>query len=301
MKLIQKECLICGPDAQLEDLYPRTFEESDLSAHVFSARRSTEHFHYRIVKCVQCGLVFSREVLPDDRLWGLYSQSQFTFGDYTSTLRRDYWRHLAPYLEGRPRGSALEVGCSSGFFLQELAQRGYASVQGCEPSEAARNASPPQIRDSIRLAAFEGKKTFPDDRFDLVACFHTLDHLTTPDEFLVQCRTVLNEDGLVYLVVHDVESLQAKILGERSPIFDIEHIYLFSQKTLPEILRRSGFEPLAVGNFWNRYPLQYWAHLFPSPPVVKSCAESVLRATGLGRISFSIAAGNIFAVARKQS
>ena len=89
-----KKCLFCDDESCLQELYPKTFKDEDLNAAVFSARRVTEHFHYRMVKCERTGLVFSREILPDTILEKLYADSKVTFGEYTEIIRKDYWRPL---------------------------------------------------------------------------------------------------------------------------------------------------------------------------------------------------------------
>ena len=296
---VQKQCLFCEDQEILRDLYERSFEPDDLNPAVFSARRVTEHFHYKMVACRNCSLVFSREVLDDQRLTQLYGQSAFTFGEHTETLRRDYWRPLAPYAQRVRGGTALEVGCSSGFFLEELRDRGMDQVFGCEPSVEAKTHACPEVRKNILSSFFEGKRSFPDTEFDLVCSFHTLDHVSNPLDFLKQAAEVLRPGGLVYLVTHDVNSLQARLLGERSPIIDVEHIYLFNRRTLRLALERAGFECLRTGRLTNSYPLRYWTKMFPMAPLPKRWLTHAMRWTGLAGLAPPLPMGNIFALGRK--
>lgn len=293
---ITKHCFLCGENETVKSLYPKTFSDGDLNAAVFSARRVTEHFHYHLVRCENCGLVFSREILSDEDLYELYKESAFTFGSYTDTLRRDYARHLLPHLGAINKGSALEVGCSSGFFLEELKKMGFKEVWGCEPSKEAKAKAHPSVRDQIVSDFFRGKKSFPDKRFDLICSFHTLDHLSDPKAFLDSCRELLNPGGMLYVVTHDTEALQAKILGEKSPIYDVEHIYLFNRPTLKKALEAVGLKPVEVARLKNSYPLDYWLTMLPAPKAVKKSLGSVFKATGLGSVAPAIPAGNIFAI-----
>ena len=67
-----------------------------------------------MVRCRTCRLVFSREILPDEKLLQLYRESHVTFSPYVPVLRRDYWRSRAigavrfNHPEAR---SAIEIGC----------------------------------------------------------------------------------------------------------------------------------------------------------------------------------------------
>ena len=138
-----KHCIFCGNNEKLKELYPRNFTDKDLNPAVFSARRDTDRFHYKIVRCQNCGLIFSREVLPEEELSRLYSQSAVTFDEYTAIIRRDYLRPLKPFLDLVNKGSALEIGCSSGFFLEELLMQGFKEVHGCDPSLEAKEKAEP--------------------------------------------------------------------------------------------------------------------------------------------------------------
>lgn len=286
-RYVTKDCLFCGKDASLDEMYERNFRDEDLTSGVFSARRQTEHFHYRMVRCRGCGLLFSREILSDDDLQELYSGSKFTFGEYTGTLRRDYWRPLARYQHELQGADTLEIGCSNGFFLEELQARGVARAWGCEPSDEARGIAHPSVKDRIVGGLFRGRDSFRDRSFRAVCSFHTLDHVPDPSAFLQDCRDVLEPGGLVYVVTHDAKALQARVLGEKSPIIDVEHVYLFDKQTLPGLLEQSGFEVLRVGSLLNSYPLGYWLRMLklPSPKP-------------LSKVGFPIPAGNIYALAR---
>jgi len=164
IEYVAKPCLFCPGDACFDELYPRNFRDQDLNPAIFSARRVTEHFHYRMVRCRETGLVFSREVLPDAELEKLYAESRVTFNAYADLIRRDYWKPFAPFSAREERGAALEIGCSTGFFLEELLDQGYREVYGCEPSAEARRLASPRVAGAIRGGLFSDG-LFPDARF----------------------------------------------------------------------------------------------------------------------------------------
>jgi SAM-dependent methyltransferase len=293
-----KQCLFCGTDERLVQLYPRTFEDRDLTPEVFSARRMTEHFHYAVVRCERCGLVFSREILPEDALAKLYSRSSVTFGEYTDVLRKDYWRCLHPYAAGLQGGRALEIGCSTGFFLEELLARGCAEVHGCEPSVEARERAHPVVRGQITQGLFR-KGMYPVETFDLVCSFHTLDHMSDPADAVGGWFDLLKPGGIAYTITHDVRSLQARLLGERSPIIDVEHVYLFDRATLRRLFERAGFAVVALSDVRNSYPLDYWMKMLPLRQPWKTALRKVLKRCGAGPIPVPLKAGNIFIIARR--
>lgn len=249
-----------------------------------------------MVRCKNCGLVFSHDVLPDDILSNLYSESHVTFNKYLTSLRLDYWRPLAKHVHLIEKNSALDIGCSNGFYLEELLARGFKKLTGFEPSREAKAQAHPSIREGIITEFFNGPSSLIPEPFDLVTSFHTLDHVSNPLSFVKNCREVLKPGGLIYLVTHDVDALQAKILKDKSPIIDIEHIYLFNQKTLPRVVTENGFQLIDSGPLTNSYPLDYYAHMLPMPSSIRSATEKILRSTGLSQLAPRVPMGNIFVI-----
>ncbi|MFH1684182.1 MAG: class I SAM-dependent methyltransferase, partial [Candidatus Margulisiibacteriota bacterium] len=136
------------------------------------------------------------------------------------------------------------------------------------------------------------------ESFDLVCSFQTLDHLSDPAETVAICRDLLRPNGVAYFVTHNVASLTAKILGEKSPIIDVEHIYLFNKKTLRRLFTEAGFKVLKVGNLYNSYPLNYWLKLLFKERQSGKIILNIINAIGLGRLAFPLPAGNIFIIAQ---
>ena len=297
MPYIKKTCLFCREKETLKELYPQTFREEELGPFIFSARNEIKHFHYKIVRCKNCGLVFSREVLSDEALLHLYSESTVTFDEYTKIIRKDYIRPLAPFLSRDIMESALEIGCSSGFFLAELLERGFQNVYGCEPSAEAKAKADPAVRENI-FPGFYSSGLYEKNSFDLVCSFQTLDHLSDPLEVVRACHRDLKPGGLAYFITHDVDGLQAKILREKSPIIDVVHIYLFNKKTLRRLLEEAGFEVLKVADIKNSYPLKYWLSMFPLPKKPKSFIMEWAGRLGLGSLPLPLAAGNICVIGK---
>lgn len=299
MNYVRKHCLFCREREVIDELYPQTFRIEDLTAEVFSARRSTEHYHYTMVRCRNCGLVFSRDILSEDVLTQLYSKSKVTFSQYSGIIAADYWRCLAQHVDSIEKSSALEIGCSSGFFLEELMRNGFQEVYGCEPSVEAKEMAPPVVRKNIALGFFK-PGMYPPSKFDLVCSFQTLDHLDDPLGALHETHRILKPGGLAFFITHNVDALGARLLGEKSPIIDVEHIYLFSKRTLAKLLGEAGFDVIEIADVKNSYPLEYWLKMFPMPAAMRSLLQKVSQGIGLARSPVPMKAGNIFVIGRRR-
>ena len=56
MKMVRTLCAICGTDRWDRLLYPESLGDQAATAQRFSARRTPDRVHYRIVRCGHCGL-----------------------------------------------------------------------------------------------------------------------------------------------------------------------------------------------------------------------------------------------------
>jgi SAM-dependent methyltransferase len=295
---VTKECLFCDStdSATHPVLYKKNFRDEELTPAVFSARRTTEHFHYEMVKCAKTGLIFSRHILDDASLNELYKDSVVTFGEQTEFIKRDYWQPISGYVGKWNKGRSLDIGCSNGFFLEVLKDNGYADVHGVEPGEEPKKIARPDIRDNI-YTGFYGPGLYPANNFDLITCFQTLDHLSDPQGMLKTMYDNLKPGGHAYLIMHNTKALQAKLFGEKSPIIDVEHIYLFNKENLPELCKKAGFKVVSVFDVKNGYPLSYWVRMSPLP--LKKLWAGLFKVLGLYKKVLAINAGNMGIIVEK--
>ena len=108
-----------------------------------------------------------------------------------------------------------------------------------------------------------------------------------------------NDIKAVFFIVHDTDGLSVKLFKEKSPIFDIEHIYLFNKDNLRRIFQKNGFRKTQVFNVRNKYPLSYWLRMAPVPKLLKKPTLKLAKITKIGDITFKISAGNIGIIAYK--
>ena len=295
---ITKECLFCAATDEINHplLYKKNFKVEDLNAEIFSARRTTEHFHYEMVKCAKSGLIFSRQILDDDALKELYKGSVVTFGEQTKFIKRDYWHPIAEYVKKWNKGKALDIGCSNGFFLEVLKDNGYTEVHGVEPGEEPKKIARADVRENI-ITGFYGMNLYSSNSFDLITCFQTLDHLSDPLGMLKNMYDNTKPGGNVYMIMHDTRALQARIFGEKSPLIDVEHIYLFNKENLAELCRKAGFKVVSHFDIKNGYPYSYWVRMAPLP--LKKLWIWLFKVFGMYNKILAINAGNMGIILEK--
>lgn len=298
-ELVPTQCAICGPGESSTEVFAANFTVDDFNPDVYSARRLPDRVHYRLARCDRCGLLRSDPIANADLVTRLYRASSVDYTGEVQNLRRTYGSHLrrlAPLLARRE--GLLEIGCGNGFFLEEALAQGYRDVRGIEPSEkacsmAAQAVASGIVNDVVRPGQFEGES------FDVVCLFQVLDHLPSPGETLREVLKWLRPGGVILALNHDAGALSNRILGERSPIIDIEHTYLYDRRTGSEILRRQGYEIVSVAPVWNTYSLSYLGRLVPMPG--KRAVANALDSTVGHRLKMTVPLGNMAIVGRRPS
>ena len=300
LELEATRCAICETLDNAATVYEANFQAADLTPEVFSARRSPDRLHHRIVRCRSCGLLRSDPVLSAAATEPLYQKSRFTYGGETVNLQHTYGSYLRG-LEGQAasKGALLEIGCGNGFFLEEALRQGYGPVAGVEPSREAVAGAAEQVRPFLTPGFFE-PGLYGSEQFDVICLFQVLDHLREPDVVLSECKRLLKPGGLVLTIQHNAAALSARLLRERSPIIDIEHTYLYTPETLARLFEKCGLGVGESGPSWNRYTVSYLAYLLPLPAGVKRAAVRFLEATRLGRVAVRVRLGNCVCVGTKE-
>lgn len=294
-------CAICGCESNATERWPATFDPDAFSARVFSARRLPDRVHYRMVTCNTCGLVRSDPVAGEDLLATLYASSSFDYGHEVESIQATYGRALGRLEEQAPqRRSLLEIGCGNGFFLQQALKQGWREVHGVEPSADAVAKASPEL-DGVIVEDVMRRELFAPESFDAVCLFQVLDHISKPAELLRECLTVLRPGGHILALNHNVSSWSARVLGERSPIVDIEHTYLYSPRTMRGIFAKVGFMDISVRSVRNTYSLAYLTQLVPFHAGLKYRLLPTLRRGRAGRIRVTVPLGNLCLIARKPS
>jgi SAM-dependent methyltransferase len=256
--------------------------------------------HYRLLECGRCDVLYANPLPTRESLEAAYREAAFDSSEEARHASDVYAEFLPTILAKLPRrAAALDIGTGDGAFLEHLQRHGFERVAGVEPSRAPVEAARPSVRRLIRQSPFR-PSDFEPGSFSLITCFQTLEHVYDPLALCQSTFDLLHPGGALFLVCHDRRALSARLLGTRSPIFDIEHLQLFSRRSLAYALRQAGYAGVTTHTVVNRYPLSYWMKLLPLPARAKAASLGALQRSGLGRLSLRLAAGNFAAVGYKR-
>jgi len=204
---------------------------------------------FEYARCEDCGFVFVRDPLDEERAEAYYNSS-FRWGHVYETpppSARAIWESQAAFLSGAipPGGRVLEIGSGPGYFLRLLLDTGLAGkAVGHEMSpralEYGRNVLGLDMTDAGTVSLEEITAAGP---YDLVVLRHVLEHIPAPDRYLAGLLPLLGRSGRLFVETPCLDVLDAR--AQAFPVF--EHVNYFSQAQMAHLLGRLGLTLLAEG------------------------------------------------------
>ncbi|MES2632802.1 MAG: class I SAM-dependent methyltransferase [Pseudomonadota bacterium] len=290
-----RPCPVCHADASQATLFlESSIDETKLSGSSFASRKVPEYMSHRLVQCQVCDLVYVDAPPAAGELARAYHEADYDSSEEADDAAAAYIRAAqATLAQIAGRKAVLEIGTGTATFLERLQAEGFETLVGIEPSTAAIHAAPAHRRAWIREGIFE-ENDFEPESFDLICCFMTLEHVPDPRVVAAAALRLLRPGGAFIAVTHDYRSLVNRMLGKRSPIIDVEHMQLFSQRSVRRLFDEAGYQNVTVQAFVNRYRVGYWLRLVPIPRALKSAVARALAVTRLDRIRLGANVGNLF-------
>jgi len=227
----------------------------------------------RIVRCTECGHLYQDPRPTADTIaacytadYGPHAESAAPQADitaevapasaqqpwYLSSLARRipglrasyYWLsdpHAAPVPQPpAPGAKALEFGCGSGRYLDQLQAAGW-QVEGIEPAdEPARRCRERGL--AVTTGGIESA-ALQDRSYDLIVAWMVVEHLHDPAAVLRQIRTLLKPGGTFLFSIPNIACWETAAFGQYHYIFnEPTHLHHFSPRGIRRLLTQSGFE-----------------------------------------------------------
>jgi SAM-dependent methyltransferase len=273
-------------------------EDQPLDPSFFGSSR-TKITHGRILRCVACGLGF-RQLRPNpDEMAGLYRRMDVRVYESEAAGRlATAARHL-DILERfvtSSRGKILDVGFASGHFLYKARQAGW-SIAGVEPSETLYAKAIETLGEDAELCcSILEQANFPAASYDAVTLWDVLEHVPEPVAFMKLCATLLKPGGMLLLNVPDLDSREARLLGNRWPLLLAEHLNYFNRKSLRLIGELAGLKWVYFGRRRVSFSLDYILFRLSQHRIPGAAFARKSIGPGLGKLPLPISLGETFGV-----
>ncbi len=207
--------------------------------------RAPDRFHgrrdqYKLLRCPACSLVWlSKPPIPSEmhrHYTDAYDQLISAAGENSPGRWRDRNAALARYKQS---GALLDLGCSSGAFLQSLSGKGW-DLFGVEMSEkSARQAQAKSGADVFVGNILDAQ--FRPSSFDAITCFDVFEHLYEPRQVMAKVADWLKPGGIFYVLVPNVDSAEGRIFrGYWHGLELPRHLFHYSPKSLKFLAESVG-------------------------------------------------------------
>jgi 2-polyprenyl-3-methyl-5-hydroxy-6-metoxy-1,4-benzoquinol methylase len=198
------------------------------------------------------------------------AMNKYAEDEYASGAYREYAKARGLKIAtARPRLAAikkltsgtrlLDVGCSTGFFMEAASETGF-DVRGVEFSTVAISLARPDIRERIVCGDVNALRNETTDQFDVVTAFDIIEHVQDPAAFLADIREILRPGGVLAISSPDTGHFLRYVMGAKWPMLQpMQHTVLFSRRGIADLLERCGFSGVQVGTAHKVLTMDYLA------------------------------------------
>ncbi len=259
---------------------------------------------HRLVRCRVCGLIFVDPPLAtdtatyDQRYFFSTAPDQFGYADYHSCAAAPVYSAMLDAVEqyGIPHTGLLDIGCAAGHLLRVARQRDWTDLNGTDLSScfAAQLAVEEFSFSCGDFCSLSFSRTF-----NAITAIDVLEHCRSPRLFLQHCRSILNPDGILAMIVpDDFANLPARFTPPDLALAKLpEHLFYFSPTTLSRLVTTCGFAVLDFCTYEVKFdkfvpalrrgysPAQLRARqqlFYQRHPSVARVLESLVRQTNTG-------------------
>lgn len=214
---------------------------------------------FRIVQCEQCGLIFLNPRPCKSDMDEFYPENYLPFNkkaieDEVFTLIKWLRRHKLEKMSkaikkyfAQSKGALLDVGCSTGLFINHMAQQGW-SVTGVEPNFLAAQYAKNRFGLNVINETIESV-SLPKASFDVITYWDVMEHVYDPMSVFYKTHQLLKENGLLLINFPPAESYSRNKFKDSWIGYDPpRHLFVYSRETMKQYLNKTGFEILSWVN-----------------------------------------------------
>jgi len=295
-----RRCPVCFDSNKNSIIFQKeNIDKKKITSFTYASRKNPEFMCHEMVRCLNCDLVYVTTPPNKLKLSEAHHAADYDSSEEALDAAETYINHMDDVISKlNLKSKVLEIGSGSGDFLYNLKKKGFTKLTGIEPSISAINCAHSEIKNHLKEGIFQVDH-LQEASYDLVSCFMTLEHVYDPREIAESANKILKKGGYFVMVVHNYRSLVNRILGKKSPIIDIEHMQLFSRKSIRLLLNNTNYQDIQIKSVSNRYSISYWIRLLPIFSLIKKISIKLLKIFNLDNVKININVGNIIVSGRK--
>jgi len=134
----------------------------------------------------------------------------------------------------------IDVGAGFGTFCQEMKKAGsFKRVIALEPNPSLAKTCSKRGLEVVNKRIEEAKFDYD---VDVVTSFEVIEHLFSPKDFILGCKSVLSKNGIIVITCPNIKGFDLSTLRELSENIDTEHLNYFNPDSLTKLFNSCGFE-----------------------------------------------------------
>jgi 2-polyprenyl-3-methyl-5-hydroxy-6-metoxy-1,4-benzoquinol methylase len=242
---------------------------------------------FDIIKCLNCGLQFVWPQPKRERLKEIYAKKYFIgntntpkgyadYGQLEDELSKEAKKRIALINKYCRRKNLLDIGCSTGIFLEEAKRQGY-KVTGNEISPYAL-----KILKQKQIACFPGAVedgVLPKGCFDIVTAWDVIEHVSEINKTVKEIENSLKDRGYLFLTTPDTQSLDSILMGkywynyQKAP----EHLLFLNRKAISKLFENSKLKIISIKPWGFYRSLSFLIERLRLPPAISKMLQFIAK------------------------
>lgn len=248
-----------------------TLKKKNIHSCLVCGNEQSKQFEYKkfnYYKCSRCGHVTTYPY-PSRLQMKHYYQEKFKHGNYHlarefaqeyKVVYRQFVHRLETFLKENKKSlkgiKILDIGCFTGDFLVLMKEAG-ADVYGLELQRDAVKIANKKLNGRVKIADVM-TDVFPKTRFDVITLLGIVEHVTNPVKLIKRSTALLKKGGILMIQTPNSSSLLSRLTRQLWPPYEpVEHVHLFSRKSLTNVLRDLGYTEITYSKHVKKLPLGY--------------------------------------------
>ena len=192
-----------------------------------------------------------------------HAENEYSSGLYkeyvgAAALKYETFRRRMALIRKKATGvRLLDVGCSSGYFIEVALENGF-DAYGIELSSRAISLAKENIRKRITQGDVNILGQSGENPYDVIVAFDIIEHTQDPLLFLRSIKELLKPGGCIVLSTPDTGHFVRSVMGSRWPMLQpLQHTYLFSKRAISRALEMAAYHDLRISNAYKVLSIEY--------------------------------------------
>ncbi len=217
---------------------------------------------FKISVCCNCEHVYVENQIKASVLSSLYTSSDVDekfqernedkdLFKYSILLYNKYLQILKKKFDGKE--CLLDIGAGDGMFLEFLSAVSNFKLSAMEFSKKSEVFIKSIVGEVNFYNQAISKTSFNNKSFKIITLWGVVEHMSNPLEELSKCKSILDKDGRILILVPNFYSRALKIFGINTPTINPRsHLHYFSYNSFERLAQNSGFQ---IDEYYQELPV----------------------------------------------